>query len=383
MVLFGTANAPQENFVRRVLSTRPFVFIGKISYSFYLWHWPVLVFGLYYLMDNEDVWVRLALVFASALLSFASYYFVEQPIRKDRRISRKTIFGTTALTSLFFIAAGLSLYAYNGAPFRFNAQIQSLTDTTKGLVEDGHRVRAEGVQVLIGMKNPAVPVSYLVWGDSHANSLAPAMDTLGKSQKTSGYLYKKAGCFPSGNQDVPSKPDCKEVGGSVFETIQNTPSIKTVVLVARWSAYPRWWSPEKSAAGREKGYSLFEEALDKNVRNLRKLGKKVVIVVEPPPLKRGDVSSVLARNLYFDRNIDVSASFSDYLEQSQRLRAIIEKVAPARSASIVRLYEPLCKNGQCDFLHDGRSLYYDSDHLSTYGANHLVPFLKKKIRLNP
>ena len=66
------------SFVNRVLATTPFTFIGKVSYSFYLWHWPVIILLLSVMPGDSWPYYVLALVLSFAL-SMLSYHCVENP----------------------------------------------------------------------------------------------------------------------------------------------------------------------------------------------------------------------------------------------------------------------------------------------------------------
>ena len=89
-VTFGTAlliyaGAPptQPSFVNQILSLKPAVFIGKISYSLYLWHWPIYVFAAYYFLDDIPKVYKIFLIFASLIIAYISWRYIEQPVRKS------------------------------------------------------------------------------------------------------------------------------------------------------------------------------------------------------------------------------------------------------------------------------------------------------------
>lgn len=69
------------NWVKNLLSNRVVVFVGKISYSLYLWHWPLLAFAHYLLGKQLTPQVLAVVALLTVLFSIASYYFIEQPLR--------------------------------------------------------------------------------------------------------------------------------------------------------------------------------------------------------------------------------------------------------------------------------------------------------------
>ena len=112
----------------RLLSLRPVVFIGLISYSLYLWHWPLIVFqrtdGL--LFAELHTTTELVLIAASIGLACLSWKFVEMPFRsKAKDTSKATVFGvaSTAMISAFALCG---LVLIDGAPFRFPDRVVAI-----------------------------------------------------------------------------------------------------------------------------------------------------------------------------------------------------------------------------------------------------------------
>ncbi|MDO8837371.1 MAG: acyltransferase [Parvibaculum sp.] len=103
IILFATP----ETLVSRLLSLAPFVGIGLISYSAYLWHQPLFAFARLRSIDEPDTSLMLALVALALSLAWASWHFVENPFRDKVRISRIRIFTVAPLTAMLLIAIGL------------------------------------------------------------------------------------------------------------------------------------------------------------------------------------------------------------------------------------------------------------------------------------
>ena len=106
--------AGEENAVARVLSATPFVFIGLISYSLYLWHWPLIVFSRLWVIGPFDLAQQILLMSVAVGLSIATWHFVETPFRRrdSRGFSRRTMFtavgvGLGALAGCGFVLVGL------------------------------------------------------------------------------------------------------------------------------------------------------------------------------------------------------------------------------------------------------------------------------------
>ncbi len=92
----------------RVLSLRPMQAIGRVSYSWYLWHWPVLLLGAA-VLDIHNGWIRLALVVASLLIAALSYHFIETPIRHYRKLLARPRMAVFVALAIMILAGSLAL----------------------------------------------------------------------------------------------------------------------------------------------------------------------------------------------------------------------------------------------------------------------------------
>src|SRR5450756_2908179 len=110
----------------RVLALKPLVFVGLISYSLYLWHWPVLAFAAYLSKTELGTGVHIGLLAASFALAILSWQFVEKPFRQ-RRIFRQRphIFGFAGASLVALLALGLVVGSQQGFPARFPATVMT------------------------------------------------------------------------------------------------------------------------------------------------------------------------------------------------------------------------------------------------------------------
>ncbi|GAA6150523.1 hypothetical protein NBRC116586_35870 [Pseudooceanicola nitratireducens] len=113
VILAGLPGNP----VAGVLASRPFVFIGLLSYSLYLWHQPIFAFLRHAGHGNE--WALLASLPLVFLASWLSYRFIETPVRRNRALTRRQIFGGALAGSLAFIAIGAAIVLSRGAINRY------------------------------------------------------------------------------------------------------------------------------------------------------------------------------------------------------------------------------------------------------------------------
>ena len=116
IILFTTP----ETVVYKLLSTKGMVAIGLVSYSAYLWHWPLFVFTKFYTEDDLSLSLAGLLSIAALLLAYFSWRFVERPFRDKQKYTQKQIFIGSLLGSLFFIAISLFFIFSDGIPSRFS-----------------------------------------------------------------------------------------------------------------------------------------------------------------------------------------------------------------------------------------------------------------------
>ena len=279
-IIYAGESAP--NPVAQFLSLRPMVFTGRASYSLYLWHWPALVFARYVLIVPMTTLQTVATLLAVAIVGILSWRFVEQPLRrKDRVFSKRLVFGGFAAFNCAFLALGLWACKTGGLPQRFDPKVLVYTHADKGMPEQVGNFHT-GERIALG-DALAEPPTILLWGDSHANSIAPAIDDLAKAHHRSVVMLKKAGCLPATDMTVPQTGYCLDFDKAVATVLHDHPEIKTVVLDARWSAYLRWWSAAEPGTSPDVFKARFRQALVSLTHDLRGQGRTVIIVAEPPP----------------------------------------------------------------------------------------------------
>jgi peptidoglycan/LPS O-acetylase OafA/YrhL len=96
-------------------------FVGLISYSFYLWHWPLIVFTQYWYDQRAPAWAVALAVLASAGLGALSWRWIEHPFRQKQTFPRRRIFMLAAVVSAFVFILGAGVSYLQGLPGRFDA----------------------------------------------------------------------------------------------------------------------------------------------------------------------------------------------------------------------------------------------------------------------
>jgi peptidoglycan/LPS O-acetylase OafA/YrhL len=369
LIIYTGILSREKTLVSRLLGQPLFVFIGKISYSLYLWHWPLFVFVRYYLimpLTQQQTWAMIGLSFVLATLSWK---FVEQPFRsKERTYPRKPLFASTAVISVLLGVAGFTVLRTHGVPQRFDEDIIKMVSVKRGVKFNEERF-GSGVKETLGQESN-LGATFLVWGDSHANALAPAFHKIAVNEKVAGILLKQAGCMPTSDVSLYSlqSKECIEFNKKVLVWLKDQDQLKKVVLIAQWSGYPRGWADEALPFGTEETRQKVERGLRLVLGDLKKLGKRVYVVGEVPSVEGYYVPSVLARSTYYGRPLDIRPTLNDHLEAKKYIFPMLEKVTKEFGVALIYPHKALCDERACELSKYGYPLYVDDNHLSTFGA---------------
>jgi len=364
------ANGHTLTSVGKLLALRPVVFIGLISYSLYLWHWPILVFFKYWAIDPIPTSQRLLLLLASLVLAGLSWKFVETPFRK--RVIFKTrsqIFTFAATTTALLLFAALVIFKLHGLPSRLPADAlryangESLRETFREEVSLKDALTGNFVE--LGMGNKQQQIDLLVWGDSHAMAAMPALDFLCKKHSVRGVAATHSATAPLVGfaSHFPSiKNDNIAFNAAVVNFIHNK-RVKNVVIVARWDGYGTT--------------ARLHRSLQDTISAMNGTGARIWIMRQVPK-QRWNVPRVLGTVAWRGGDPEeLGLSLVEYRTEFRRLSPIFDGLAVESGAlTILDPIDMLVKNNVCRVAHEGEALYRDEDHLTAAGAMLLRPLFE-------
>lgn len=226
----------------QILAAAPLRAIGLISYSLYLWHWPIIVFSRYLLMRDLSQGEKAAAVLGSVLLAALSWRFIEQPFRRRSKFtSRPILFPAASSAMAIAVAIGMWSYLKNGLEDRFAPEVRLLAhgalDINPRWNECQGRSPAEILAnqiCTIGDASAAEPTFVLI-GDSFADALMPAVEAEAAAAHVKGVALISGGCYPL--VGIRSKLDLNDQCGKFVKAsmdyIQRHSSLTRVLLIAR------------------------------------------------------------------------------------------------------------------------------------------------------
>jgi peptidoglycan/LPS O-acetylase OafA/YrhL len=363
----------------RLLSTRPAVFIGRISYSLYLWHWPLLAFGAYLTATSRHpaAGVRIALLLAGFLLAWLSWRWVETPVRERRILgSRRSLFSMAALMTAIMITFSWLLIRHEGWPARVNPQALSYLTGVNNLPAYAD-YPFEKFRDTAGPDFPRIgkvdeeKTHLMVWGDSHAGRVLPAVQELSLQQGHAAQFAFYSSTSPVLGFYRPSRHSLNERTQAWAEQVVATVREKRIphtLLVGYWQKAP------------DKQTQRFSEALLHTVSELRKTGTQVWILLDVPS-HTFDVDKALSLHALRPEFITDPAKLATTRQQHEAANQLMYDLVPALEKAGARVLDPLpyflSTDGQRTLLEEGgRALYTDPHHLSAAGSQRLVPLLE-------
>lgn len=389
--------------LKNLLSSRILVFFGLISYSLYLWHWPLVAFWKYLSIRNWTVVDSIAIVTASILLASLSWKFIELPFRGNAPLfpQRKKLFVLSAAVMLAAITIGQVIKMHEGMSCRMSRFYPEIGEVimrakndprweSQAKWEDNTKNFEAGVvPPVIGKKN-TTPTFALV-GDSHARALISALDSESNKMLNAGYAITYDGTPAVSDFDVTVPPlgvNRSDWVENVLGFIDSHKNIEIVVLAGRWGLYStgQWSGPDidtqkklrtiKQLDKNESVESLFNKGLKKTVISLLAMNRKVVLVSSIPEIGY-NVPNVYVKCArwpdVFDLNT-VRPSVEEYNERQKKANAIMEELAKLPGVTIIRPEKILFDNqGKGKVIDKGELLYRDDDHLSLAGALYVAP----------
>lgn len=339
-------------------SNRIAQWVGKISYSVYLWHWPVIV-----AMKHYDIEFSAINIFFGVIVSFAlgdiSYRTIENTLRKRVKLQFNIVLFSSTLALCLFVMFT------KGVSFRFS-------DTLKQVVE--YRMDNSPWRPDICFLNPdqdysafskcqdkMTEKSFVVWGDSHAAHLMPGLksvfgNSLNITQRTASL------CPPIIGLQKDDRPYCKDINDMVAKEISdNKPT--TVLMSALWPVYP------------------MRDYLPETIKFLKDNKVKNIIIVGPFPVwKKTMIDTIEDMGINSGRTVPWSMT-----DETRNLRdndKYLRELAKEHSLTYISPLETMCTESYCKAIIGNRIAYpiqYDNAHLTPEGSGWFIEEVKKQI----
>lgn len=349
--------------VHRGLEWKPVVFIGTISYSLYLVHWPPIAFANYFALVPPPWWTRAGLVAASLVLATLSWWLVETPFRGKRLLAdRRLLFAGFVAGCALLVVTGKAIKRNLGLPDRMEGPVQELL-TTRNMDERWLWSKLDPANLKAGLlpfgaegDSPRV----FMWGDSHAKSIMPALHSICRKNGVTGIAALHSGVPPVADYPYPSQDfspsEYLELSGKIFQTAVDL-RVTHLVIAGFWERHASF-NPD-----------AMRDCLLHMARDLRARGITLCFVKDVPCFPVNPSKLALYLKSINPRTL-AGLTDAQYSEQN----SFQNRVLPELEAAGVVILDPLPylkKASQSnDFLPvDAKGfIYCDTNHLSAYGA---------------
>lgn len=373
-VIGGIVVAPASP-VAAILGTPLLVLIGRLSYSWYLWHWPLLAMARAASLGEHSLGRDLALVLAALVLSALTYWVIEEPVRRRqpwpfRGRGTTVAAGLALLAGTAVAAAGLRISGdaalAASEPMRAAALAKQQTFPFPSRCSQ-FQLPYPGLTPVEGCTVGAPsPLRIVLWGDSHAFHLVPTVAAYGEGAGVAVLPRAMGACKPhvasSSGTRLPHAAMVEACIAFNRDALGDMPRLaqsgaKVVVLAARWSVPSVW----------QVGLGAWQDALAATVERIRAADLAVLIVADVPGypysvpecvIRRGADACSLSRS-------EVEAERAATVTALNRIAARLDRVA------VWDPVESICDADRCSPVRDGLVTTSDDQHLSVAAARRL------------
>lgn len=369
-----------KGIINKFLSLRPMVFTGNISYSLYLWHWPVFV-AIRYMSVDFTLPVQIAAIIFTYGLAILSWKYIEQPLRHVKLSSFSKVATTMYLVpSAFIILVALGGIYSEGYKERFSAEVVQM-DLALNSFASKSRVDCHAAfrnsenlpdeKCRFGdLANDNIS-KFFVFGDSHANHLVPFLETLALEAKSVGQDYTLDRCLPilglNWGSNIFMAKKCRERNDQAKQYILAN-DFDYVVLAASW---PHFSSQrmfiEKRVIDKSIKRKLFKAQLSETLQFIIQSGSIPIFIEDTPTLDGKSPKCPIKREVFNDK-LDCSIERID----NEMLDGILHELkVDFPVLVIISPHKLMCEETKCVMSLNSLPLYRDDDHLNEHGAKYL------------
>lgn len=366
------AYATQETAVGRILSAKPLVGIGLVSYSAYLWHQPLFAFAR---MTSEHAGSTLfsgGVILLSFALAYLSWRYVETKFRSSAAIPLKLFCFTIGLAIAFFLLFELYVRENKGVPDR-SPQMAAIELRMRPNQGFGPNCDYAGQYVpRPECVNGLAPSTIMVWGDSIAAHLVGAV--LASDVDARIVQATKSSCAPlvgfaliSTKRSLSQAETCQAFNATVMSYLKSS-SVRKVIISMSLMEYldPGNTGLVSSRVVPAHGQLVFDKLLG-TIREIERLGIDVLFV-SPPPTSKSNAAACLAKATIRNRPLDgCRFSVDEFIDANADALKFMERLEEA-GVAVEYLHQYICDKHVCRVEDGGAWIYRDGVHLSYAGS---------------
>ena len=369
----------KKTVIGRFLSAKWLVFIGLISYSLYLWHYPILIFWEFRWIENNNLLIKLILLVFTFIISLLSWKYIEKPFRDDILFKKIQPYFSKVILVFFTIFITYSLF-FLMTNIQENRKISNKLTIKELEQKMAPSVGFDEICIhgLIDHKcSNSLKPEVVIWGDSHAMHLVKSFVKSNKNIKL--VQLTKNTCLPILNiapkkydslQEKKWGNDCIKFNQDVINYINKTKSIRYVILSG---AFEKYLLKSKFYSNKEDDifldYDSLREKLLNTLTEIEKNNVEPIIISSIPSPENLDVHKCLKNRTIFNSNPN-KCNFKKINTKPSFLRGK-EFILSLNNYKKVLMDEILCANEICKVYLDDEYIYRDNEHLSVNGSEYI------------
>jgi len=368
LILFKAAN--EKNFLYKFFKIKVFIFIGLISYSLYLWHWPIISFLKYVHVDGIPIILVILSLVLILILSILSWKFIEQPFLY--KYSNSTSIKFILLCYALLIAISATVIVSKNFPSRYGKFPNLIAQSIKSSYDCPqikYRKFENTYGCYVNAKNNISPKNIL-FGNSHAFMYGwPFIEYL-KDIKQSGLVIQFS-CLPYIDKNTSLK--CLNRAKTRFNSIIQSKESQNIFIGLTW--YSKKLTNEEGTFITDNNFEMRKKSINFLIDELKK-NKKNVFLIGPIPQPNYDFPSEYSRRLIFNSTkLEMKKPRKIFDKEYSKVINYYEK---RLGKNFIQPHRKMCDNKNCYFADNNGALFSDSNHLSKYGAMKMLPLFYQK-----
>jgi len=363
----------RQAFTNSLFAVRPLTYMGDISYTLYLWHWPIWVFGI--AIYGRNNWVVSIGLLLTLLFSGVQYHLVEDPFRKGHLYPQGTV---TKLGVSFLVVASVLMVGLNFSASKIGVKL--IGATPEQLIRHVTDEPCPAQRVTIGEASTCryrpkkVDGLVILVGDSTAKSLSDGFITATHNMGLEAMVFHLAGC-PFQVSDSPFSQFCKNWNNSVWSAIRTLKPMAVVISNLNYLYVEDIGLPDLPIGPTRVAWANETQKVFAQLQKLKIEG----LLVQPVPEFASDVRyevTIFKQHVNGeDRTLlNRGNEFLNGMETNAVMKVFDDR-------SILNLYRQFCTSGLCSQEKDGKFMYEDGSHLSSVGSMAVAPEVEQALRL--
>jgi peptidoglycan/LPS O-acetylase OafA/YrhL len=352
--------AASSNFSKNILlsffRSKIAVFLGKISYSVYLYHWIIAVFMNYYYVETLPLWASLFGVFLSFLTGFLSFKYIETPFRK--KLDLKYTFALIFFCSIFNLSIITSSLIVTSKQKDISDEWSSSSAKNyRCPIESYYKFGSSRACILANETSSKDVVA--VMGNSHAQMYGPLFVESGKKIDIKIILIPLNACLPTITVNISNA--CLNAAKINLNTVLSDTNIKKIFLAMTW---------DNETYVNSNGLNVSKDAFIVSLNDLIDkivLSGKEVFLFSPIATPKKDLANTLPRLIKFSH-----ISVNQALEQlsiprdsfDEQFNSINLELKNHLGDHYIEVWRDLCDEKKCYFAKANKMFFSDSSHLA-------------------